>query len=83
MKAQDILPEGQNQVERHGIVIRKGTVGAFLINARTWGDPATEAIRRAEAERDIVEALPALRELGLFDVLDVRDERLRALLDAH
>ena len=83
MKAQDLLPDGQNQIERNGTVIRKGTVGAFLVNAKTWGDPAVEASRRADAERDIVEALPALRELGLFDVLDVRDERLRALLDAH
>ncbi|WP_431262975.1 hypothetical protein ACQ859_23270 [Roseateles chitinivorans] len=83
MKAQDLLPDGQNQIERNGTVIRKGTVGAFLVNAKTWGDPAAEAGRRADAERDIVEALPALRELGLFDVLDVRDERLRALLDAH
>jgi len=83
MKAQDMLPDGQNQVERNGTVIRKGTVGAFLVNAKTWQDPAAEATRRAEAERDIVEALPALRELGLFDILDVRDARLRDLIDAH
>nr|WP_297524366.1 hypothetical protein [uncultured Roseateles sp.] len=83
MKAQDMLPDGQNQIERNGTVIRKGTVGAFLVNAKAWRDPAIDAHCRAEAERDIVAALPALRELGLFDVLEVRDERLRALLDAH
>jgi hypothetical protein len=83
MKAQDMLPDGQNQIERNGTVIRKGTVGAFLVNARLWSDPAAEAARRGDAERDIVEAIPALRELGLFDVLEIRDARLRALVQAH
>jgi hypothetical protein len=83
MKAQDMLPDGQNRIERNGTVIRKGTVGAFLVNVKLWSDAAAEAGQRADAERDIVEALPALRELGLFDVLDVRDDRLRALIDAH
>ncbi|ANH68267.1 hypothetical protein [Mitsuaria sp. 7] len=83
MKAQDMLPDGQNQIERNGTVIRKGTVGAFLVNVKTWSDATAEAGQRADAEHDIVEALPALRELGLFDVLDVRDDRLRALLEAH
>ena len=78
-----MLPDGQNQIERNGTVIRKGTVGAFLVNVKTWSDASAQADRRADAERDIVEALPALRELGLFDVLEVRDDRLRALLDAH
>ena len=83
MRAEHLLPDHADRIEAGGTTIRKGTVGAFLVNAKTWGDPAAEAGRRADAERDIVEALPALRELGLFDVLDVRDERLRALLDAH
>ncbi|MDH0864705.1 hypothetical protein [Mitsuaria sp. GD03876] len=83
MKAQDMLPDGQNQIERNGTTIRKGTVGAFLVNAKVWGDPAAAAGHRAQAEHDIVEAIPALRELGLFDVLDLRDARLKALVDAH
>lgn len=83
VKAQDILPDGQNEVERNGVVIRKGSVGAFLANARVWCDPASAAVARAEAERDIVDALPVLRELGLFDVLSIRDARLRDLVDAQ
>lgn len=83
MKAQDMLPDGLNQIERNGTTIRKGTVGAFLVNAKVWGDASAGAAHRAQAERDIVEALPALRELGLFDALEIRDARLRALVDAH
>jgi hypothetical protein len=42
--------------------------------------PLAEA--RAIAKRDIVEALPALRALGLFDVFLIRDDKLRAFVDA-
>jgi hypothetical protein len=37
---------------------------------------------REAAENDIVDALPALRALGLFDVLQIRDSRLQALVDS-
>jgi hypothetical protein len=83
MKAQDILPDHVNQADLDGVTIRKGTVGAFLVNARTWMDPATSAPHREEAQRDIVDALPALRALGLFEVLDIRDAALRGLIEAH
>nr|WP_300310531.1 hypothetical protein [Halomonas sp.] len=81
MQAEDMLPDGQNQVERDGVVIRKGTVGAFLANARLWCDPATAAQQRQEAEHDIINALPVLRALGLFDVLAIRDDALRKLVE--
>ncbi|GEN25225.1 hypothetical protein HCU01_31740 [Halomonas cupida] len=82
MQAEDMLPGGQDQVERDGVVIRKGTVGAFLVNARLWCDPATSALLRQDAEHDIINSLPALRALGLFDVLAIRDSALRKLVEA-
>jgi hypothetical protein len=33
-------------------------------------------------ERDMIDALPALRAIGLFDVFEIRDAALRALVDA-
>jgi hypothetical protein len=83
VKAEEVLPDNQNQVERNGVIIRKGSVGAFLSNAAIWGDPSADAARRATAERDIIDLLPALRALNLFDVLAIRDERLRRLVDSH
>ncbi len=81
MKAQDILPDEFNQRELDGVAVRKGTVGAFLVNARTWCDANSTARQREGARRDIVEALPALRALGLFSVLSIRDPALRELVD--
>ncbi|MBB5369391.1 MULTISPECIES: hypothetical protein [unclassified Janthinobacterium] len=80
MRAEDLLPDEQNQGQFNGLTVRKGTVGAFLLNARSWLDPASSADQRKDAERDIVEALPALHALGLFDLLQVRDAKLRELV---
>lgn len=86
MKANEFLPDHIDHIdqnERDGVVIRKGTVGAFLLNAQQWIDSGTDSAQRCAAERDIVEALPALHALRLFEVLSVRDTGLQQLIDRH
>ncbi|WP_017476179.1 hypothetical protein [Pseudomonas sp. PAMC 26793] len=80
MRAEDLLPDHLDQGQFNGVTVRKGTVGAFLANARTWCDPATPGEQRLLAEQDMLEALPALQALGLFEVLQVRDAELARLL---
>lgn len=80
MRAEDVLADQQNQGQFNGVTVRKGTVGAFLANARQWLDDASSIDEKAIAERDIVDALPALHALGLFDIVQVRDAALRALV---
>ncbi|AUL48014.1 hypothetical protein BTL55_14315 [Bordetella trematum] len=81
MHAEDILPDTHDHVERHGVRIRKGTVGAFLANSRLWLDPACPVGQRRAAESALLRDAPALRALGLFDVLTPRNPGLRRLLD--
>lgn len=83
MRAEDLLPDHLNQTDIDGVAVRKGTVGAFLANARVLRDATASDAARADAQRDIADALPALRALGLFDVLEIRDAALRAFVDAH
>ncbi|MFT0544898.1 hypothetical protein ACMHYO_00890 [Allopusillimonas ginsengisoli] len=83
MRAEDILSDEQNQVERGGVVIRKGTVAAFMANARVWCDPGADVAQRQNAERDILDALPGLHALGVFDVFSVKDAELRRFLETH
>lgn len=83
MRAEDVLPDRQNEVRLGDVVARKGSVAAFLANARVLADPAADAEARAQAERDTRDLLPALRALGLFDVLDVRDAGVRDWLHAQ
>ena len=82
MRADQILPDDVNHGHFQGVTIRKGTVAAFLANARTWADTRAGADERDQVRAQIVEDLPALRALGLFEVLEIRDERLRAFVDA-
>jgi hypothetical protein len=81
MQAKDFLPDHINEGEWNGVAIRKGTVGAFIVNAKVWTDRQADPAQREIAERDILAALPALRAAGLFDVLAVRDAELRHLLE--
>ncbi|MGR3907340.1 hypothetical protein Q3A80_09830 [Burkholderia sp. SR8] len=83
MRAEQMLPDHADRIEVDGTTIRKGTVGAFIANARVLADPGASAAERATAEADLIDTLPALRALGLFDVLEVRDAALRAWLDAR
>ena len=83
MRAEQILPDDVDHGRFQGVTIRKGTVAAFLANARTWADARASADERAQAQAQIVEDLPALRALGLFDQLEIRDETLRAFVAAR
>lgn len=83
MRAEDILPDFIDHVTIDGQLLRKGTVAAFLANARLWLDTSRDAAQHEQAEADMVAGLPALRALGLFDILDVRDATLRAWLARH
>ena len=83
MRAEDVLPDDVNHGDFNGVRVRKGSVGAFLTNAKVLSDPAASNEARAIAKRDIIDSLPALRALGLFDVLQVRDGELRAIIDTH
>jgi hypothetical protein len=83
MRAEEFLPDDVNQRDVNGVFIRKGSIGAFLANARILADPKSSSEERAKAEQDIIDALPALRATGLFDVLEIKDKNLRAFVEAH
>ncbi|WP_235835288.1 hypothetical protein [Piscinibacter terrae] len=83
MRAEDVLPDHVNQGDFNGVTVRKGTIAAFLHNARCWSDPLSAPDQRAAAQRDIEASLPDLRALGLFDVLDIRDPALREWIGAR
>ncbi|HTH73611.1 MAG TPA: hypothetical protein VL635_04315 [Trinickia sp.] len=83
MRPEDILPDSVDHITIDGTVLRKGTVAAFLANATIWLDVNASAHERMQAEAEIADALPALRALGLFDVLEVRDDALRKWIEGH
>lgn len=83
MQAQDILPDHANEVHIGGTTIRKGTVGAFLHNAAVLRQAGLGDAQRQQALNDILSALPALKALGLFDALQIRDPQLRDFVESR
>ena len=83
MRPQDVLPDGVDTATFHGVSIRKGSVAAFLANAALLRDPALTQAQRAAALGDIETLVPALRALGLFEVLEIRDASLRAFVETR
>ena len=80
MKAEHLLPDSENVKDFNGVTVRKGTVGAFIISHRiaTSADASHDA--KEAALNDMAEALPALQALGVFEVFQLRDTGVLALL---
>ncbi len=79
-RPEDVLPDHLDRIEMDGVTMRKGTVAAFLRNAVRWTDPATTPDDRAALRPVIIEAVPALRTLGLLAIFEARDAGLRRLI---
>jgi hypothetical protein len=80
MKAEQLLPDHVNSGEFNGITVRKGTVGAFLINVKMLQKPETSTTQREEVLAEMREAIPALHALGLIDVFEARDPAIREMI---
>jgi hypothetical protein len=80
MRPEDVLPDHLDYTERDGLILRKGTVAAFLNNAMRWNDPGVSPDEKQALAEEIGKSVPALRALGIFDIFEVRDAALRTLL---
>lgn len=80
--AEDVLATGQERTEFDGTSVRKGSVAAFVANARTLENDELDGVSRDALITQMRELLPALRAVGVFDVFDLRSPSLRAALGA-
>ena len=80
MRPEDVLADDTNEATFDGVTVRKGTVGAFLANVRVWSDSTASKDDQLLAEREIIQSLPALKAIGLLDVFEPKDFRLRELI---
>ena len=76
IRPEDILPDGQDRAVVGSTSVRKGSVAAFLANARLLedaepGSPAAEAI-----SAQLRELAEPLRAIGLFEVFAIRSSRV-------
>lgn len=83
MRAEELLPDHINSGEFNGVTVRKGTVGAFLINVKTLQKPETGASEREQVLAEMREAVPALQALGLLDVFEARDPAIHSFIEQY
>lgn len=83
MKAEELLPDHVNTGEFNGITVRKGTIGAFLINVKTVEKPDMTDAQREQLFEEMRQAVPALQALGLLDVFEARDPALRSFIEKY
>jgi len=70
------VPDDQNFADLNGITVRKGTAGAFFANLRVLSTMSADAPGRAATVEQLKEALPTMRELGLFEMFAFRSAEL-------
>ncbi|MFO6089966.1 hypothetical protein ACLBTQ_35090, partial [Pseudomonas aeruginosa] len=71
MKAEDILPDRQDRIRLGGVEIRKGSVGAFIANARLLLEEELPAAQRRQAEEDLRALLSSIRALWLPELFEL------------
>ncbi|MBS1691516.1 MAG: hypothetical protein JST91_04770 [Actinobacteria bacterium] len=79
-RPEDVLPDADDTATFGGIDVRKGTIAAFVVNAKqlTTLDPADP--RRPAIRAQLRELGPAVRAVGVLDVFAPRSAEVAALL---
>jgi len=65
IKPDDILSDGENFAELNGVIVRKGSIAAFLKNIDLFENVNSNAAQKAEALEMIKELAPAIVVAGL------------------
>lgn len=79
MRPEDMLEDEQDARIINGIQIRKGTLGAFIANARKLDAYPVYSTERAEILGQLRAFAPAVRALGLLEVFEPRSEVLQQI----
>ena len=80
VRPQDMLEDQQDVATINGVQVRKGTLGAFIANARRLGSHPEGSAERAEILGQLRALAPAVRAVGLLEVFEPRSEELKEVL---
>ena len=78
----DVLPDGDETAQLDGREVRKGTVAAFVANARALERMPPDDPARPATVVSLRELLPGLRAVGVLDVFVPRSRVVAAALGA-
>ncbi|MEO6084230.1 MAG: hypothetical protein ABIQ18_14115 [Umezawaea sp.] len=80
---QDVLPDGAEGAEFHGEYVRKGTIAAFIANAKLLQSLPVGTPEYQDAATQLRTLKPALDAVDLFDVVTIRDPAVVTLLSGQ
>ena len=80
IRPEDVLADGVEVTTVDGLDVRKGTVAAFVANAKKLALLGPDDVGREPLERQLRALAPALRAVGLLDVFAPRSADIAAIL---
>ena len=82
VRPEDVLPDDQDSADFGGLALRKGTVAAFVQNAKLLDATADGTPEAGDLTAALAAAVPQLRAIGALDVFAPVSPRVRAIIDA-
>ena len=79
---ENVLPDGADHAELGGVVVRKGSVAAFVANARNLEELEHDSAAYRATVAEMERLVPVLRAVGLFDVFEPKSEPVRRIVRA-
>jgi hypothetical protein len=79
VRPEDLLPTGVDSGVINGVEVRKGTVAAFVANAKRLEALPSDSDEYTELAHQLRAARPLLEAIGVLEVFDVRSQRLREI----
>jgi hypothetical protein len=82
VRPEDMLPADVNSREINGVEVRKGSVAAFVANARQLDRLDPSGSEYAQVASQLRALVPALRAVGVLDVFTPRSGVLAELIES-
>lgn len=81
IRPEDVLSDAENSATVDGVTVRKGTVAAFIANAKLLETTPQSDPRYADIESELRNLVPGVRAVGLLDVFLPRSSLVASILD--
>lgn len=81
MKPSDVLKDDENFLQQGELLLRKGSVAAFIGNIKIILNPNSALNDVKQAEKDLIELYPTLLAIGLFDVFEIKSDKIKKLVE--
>lgn len=81
MRPEDILPEGVDSVESQGVMVRKGTVAAYIANIAVLENDASTTEEKEKALTVMKELAPSIIAMGLHDFVTFKNFQAEKILN--